>query len=783
MNDSPVTIDDINLELLGLQLTKRVSMESSSTVNRTPSFRTDHTPASVEQHEPPLTTVYASSEPFPIVQAEEKDSGIDITEIESSELTPTAWESETQSLSGRSTIPLLKDGSSLSNETTHVPSVHTAAPSKGRRHISKWSAACAFTVVIATISSTFFGTAALTYLLRARTGNLFDPITLGGNYTLSNAKLLDFFFSAVISPLVLALLNLSIFSLVRSSTLHEHIWNKKSVPLIAVVELSTTNWGSYSPIKFRNLVVSKEVRFILAAVITVFAALSYSCLTNIIGYQATGYHVSRHNKTLDYLFQPVKAVDNCAASNAWFDDDNGVLCATSSYWSPEKNLLPDISGESLSTFRSGLVDAMGRISEGSYGARVRSGKYYGINASIISLTSEWPIQRPTTDIPDVSLYALNYSCSPLNISNFSIQPASFARIAVTAINITGNDQNYTSLLPFSSESLALACVPIVGFNANQTFFGKLCNQNPNATVEIHGFASEEFGNITSLTKSFEMSPTKFQSITTNLTLHGVVCEFFEQHGFGTIYQNRDQENSSLVDSWKVRDAGPLSFPVRSTPVLWQLQLSDLFQKAGPYQRLQGLGSIAASTRTIPVSNDQLWRGDTPALQLQSADLGYNWTNFIESFLYMEGSARFLALNSLQNETLSGEVPNSNYQIWMDMATEQLYTLTYVPWLLLAGMAAMVVTGILTIVIAASSLNSHAFLSSRLLDPLRMVMDVGEVIEPDDFTRSVMWSDTALSDWSRSNHVRYILVRETDPEAEINDKPQGDMYLKLQKVAR
>jgi len=72
---------------------------------------------------------------------------------------------------------------------------------------------------------------------------------------------------------------------------------------------------------------------------------------------------------------------------------------------------------------------------------------------------------------------------------------------------------------------------------------------------------------------------------------------------------------------------------------------------------------------------------------------------------------------------------------MKMATEQRYTMIYVPWLLLAGLTALFLAALLTVLLAASLLNSEVFRKGRLLDPTRMVVDIGGLVEPETLIAS------------------------------------------------
>ncbi|KAK5956099.1 hypothetical protein OHC33_002672 [Knufia fluminis] len=604
-----------------------------------------------------------------------------------------------------------------------------------QRIIPRRAIVYATTLVLAIILATFSGAAAFAHLCSDSTVSLLEPVPLNIDLILARAKVLDFVFSAVVIPLILAVFNFVAFQLLRTSSLHEHQWNKTSVIVATLVELSTTNWGSYSPSKFWSLVSSREVRCVLTAVTTVLAAVSYSCLTNIIGYQAA--EATMQNQTLEYIYQPPMAIESCTSNTSWFDGGTALLCPNANTWSPGRGLLPSFAGGTqLPFFNLGLRNAISGLQRDDY---KRSGfttkDFVGVNASLPSLTDAWTVGQPGSQIPGVGIFRLTYACNALDISSFDLQGLAINGTPYGVVTITAEPStNYYSVLPFEMKFLNETCVSLVGFNDNSTMFGKLCPTNGTN----HHFVTE-FGNVQTVTKLFDWSRSDLSrfagSGNQSLELHGINCSFWEQQGYGAIHQDQEQARLSSLSSWlvdSVDHAYGFSSYVLTTPMSWQLQLFAQIKSAAGYGSLGGLGDLIASSQAPTERED--------------ATETYNWNNLVASFAFLEGSMRFLVYNAIQNDPLFAS-NTLTYNIRMKMTRDNMYTMTYVPWLLLAGMTALSLAALLTLLVAASSLNSEGFRKGRLLHPLRMVMDLGNLFDPETFADSQTWSDNALAQWS------------------------------------
>lgn len=75
-------------------------------------------------------------------------------------------------------------------------------------------------------------------------------VIVGGNLSSTEAKLIDAAFSILVAPAVVAVANWHIFKLARLSAVNEHSGRNSAVSMKVLVEVASTDWGSFSPLKF-----------------------------------------------------------------------------------------------------------------------------------------------------------------------------------------------------------------------------------------------------------------------------------------------------------------------------------------------------------------------------------------------------------------------------------------------------------------------------------------------------------------------------------------------------
>jgi hypothetical protein len=117
----------------------------------------------------------------------------------------------------------------------------------------------------------------------------FTAAPLGGRFTQLQAKAIDFVFGAVLVPLFMAVATFCWFHVSRTIAFDERDEAKQQpVSLQALVDLATTETGSYNLFKLRTLATVRRPRFSLFGVLVLLAAISSTLLSNVIAYEA--YH-------------------------------------------------------------------------------------------------------------------------------------------------------------------------------------------------------------------------------------------------------------------------------------------------------------------------------------------------------------------------------------------------------------------------------------------------------------------------------------------------------------
>jgi hypothetical protein len=117
----------------------------------------------------------------------------------------------------------------------------------------------------------------------------FTAAPLGGRFTQLQAKAIDFVFGAVLVPLFMAVATFCWFHVSRTIAFDERDEaTQPPVSLQALVDLATTDTGSYNLFKLRTLATVRRPRFSLFGVLVLLAAISSTLLSNVIAYEA--YH-------------------------------------------------------------------------------------------------------------------------------------------------------------------------------------------------------------------------------------------------------------------------------------------------------------------------------------------------------------------------------------------------------------------------------------------------------------------------------------------------------------
>ncbi|KAK2931948.1 hypothetical protein FoTM2_006404 [Fusarium oxysporum f. sp. vasinfectum] len=119
-----------------------------------------------------------------------------------------------------------------------------------------------------------------------------------------------------------------------------------------LVEVASTDWGSFSPLKFWTFVRSRRPRVICLGMIAVFSALSFSLLGNVVAYQQAGVDTS--TQVLEYLHDTHSVLPG--GSRPIPLDDQSIRQQVSARLQDRFLLLQQVNGSDWSMIENTLVD-------------------------------------------------------------------------------------------------------------------------------------------------------------------------------------------------------------------------------------------------------------------------------------------------------------------------------------------------------------------------------------------------------------------------------------------
>jgi hypothetical protein len=166
---------------------------------------------------------------------------------------------------------------------------------------SERTSSCPVTVILILWTSTLVAILAFAGWVIYSCQPLFSSASIGGNFTLLQAKGIDFVVGGVISPLIIASVNFFWFRSTRMTVFNEKGRVQRAVPLRALTNLATTNAGSYNIFDNFTFLETFRPRFILFGVLVLLSAISSTLLANATAYEATFGRTTEGPVTLQFL--------------------------------------------------------------------------------------------------------------------------------------------------------------------------------------------------------------------------------------------------------------------------------------------------------------------------------------------------------------------------------------------------------------------------------------------------------------------------------------------------
>ena len=580
------------------------------------------------------------------------------------------------------------------------------------------------TIVAFTTSS--LGLAAwIMYYTQTRVDSWTRSTAIGGNFTQTQAKIIDFLTSAIGAPLVLALFNYASFQIARACVVDTQTATS-IFTLKVLVEVGTTTFGSYNPFKLVTLLATWKVRVVLLAFAAALSAVSFSTLTNVIAYEAFQATANDQQPVrLEYLYSP-------PGQSALQKEVNNLIIT--------KQLPVIPNAKLLSEFTSQYFEVMTTLSFTTADSRLDNGNYIGLNVTNASLSS---VPSNFDILHDVPAYQLSYTCAPTSAENvFFVNSPTVLDLLEIGLNLdvpgyapNGSFESFTWNGGSAVADGLLTASAFIAFPAQEVV------QAPK--VFYLGVFSETpllFG--TEIHSPFGVLPyTVFNNTDAGgsayTNMYGVACEI--SHHVGTVDLRR-QSNST---TWS-RSSGTFDKQHSDLPLIMpDLQLFPNF--VGPVPNptssvMPGIGGALASSTNL-----------TSVLELLKSTYKFaDFDTFAKNYVYAEGEARRIAYEVAQSAP--GQ-QGTSYSV-QATGTTLRYQIMFVPWILLVGLLTMALAGICVVVLVCLARKSMFSRTGRVVSPTRLVADAVAGLPKEEFEAVSSLTDGELETWSSRFKAQY-----------------------------
>ncbi|KAL2691199.1 hypothetical protein Neosp_001580 [[Neocosmospora] mangrovei] len=549
-----------------------------------------------------------------------------------------------------------------------------------------------------------------------------EPI--GGRFSLLWAKLIDVGCSIVIAPGLLALANWYIFKLVRLCAISQGAVGDRPVNLKALTELAGTDWGSYSPLKHWTFVRTRDPRLICLATVALLSALSFSFLTNVTAYEAIGFNIVNVTQKVETLYGPKDDAPATVISDILESTQDIELSAQLT-----RNLhkIPLEIGTSNTSHQAVL------------------------NVSSQSLSR---ISKSTKRLFNVPAYQLAASCKPADIRGFHVQfnsteenYAEYHLEIQMVSNLTEFKGSGSNMAPsLKGKSNPGLPRPLVAFKGEKIWIGWIYYTEEKGIVSY----DTDYGPL----YTYRYSPEKDNQVL-DWTIFGVTCQLSTTMGTATV----DRKNWSISDVHL--DERTRRFEERR-PLLDSLQNKWEIASPALYNTTGGLGGHLADAVFAPGSDFRM------------SKIHY----IVKAFAWLEAKMRDVAYNMAERD--NGR--NMEVEVMAEGNGEQLYTMTFVPWILLTGLFSLGTAGLLAIGLALDFLRTPSLRSGRMLSPVRLMMDVGAVLDKDIFEQALTWDGNELDAWAQTVELQYEPAEEHG-EASVTENGDHACCMRLRHIRR
>lgn len=614
----------------------------------------------------------------------------------------------------------------------------------------------------------------ITHILTQRDGVFLEADIIGGSFTVTEAKLIDLVSSVLIAPLIIAVANFYIFSLIRCCTLDERSPKGGTASLETLIEVGGTDWGSYSPFKHYNLLKPSEPRLAMLSIVALSAALSFSLLSNVIAYEVTGTSTTNEQASLNYLY--AAGVANSSSVN---NTDSPIEVIHDA----KPMVYPNMTTQQAKTFTTNLFQSLASLSDDP-SKLLHKGAYINLNVSDSSLNNLPASLHVLLDVPQTNM---TYKCEPSEIHNVSMGDNGASQLTLISINASsksnsksrpyfGRIRDLSSFLlgDFHKTYRKSRAQPLVAFSEQEVWLGMFEPQ----TINFGGVEVEKIDSPFGTVPKFTHNNTDFllnagytaasdagkddDNDMRVLNFFGITCTIMQRNIYSLL--SRVSNNSAGSTDWYIvqgsynKSASPPDEDQIHRSILSDIQASFVFSQTIVAELtgepVPGLGAALTQARGLWINE-----GDH-----DGGLLGVNFEKFADAFLFLEGEATVAAYQVAQESASNSTDMNPSFTVEARGHGEALYSITYVPWVLLAGLICIFLAAGLTLGLAACSFKTTTFRQGRILTSLRVAMDVGSALDQQSIKQSRHLDDGSLNGWAKKCRFRY---KRQDGEVVLN----------------
>ncbi|KAJ4255665.1 hypothetical protein NW757_004284 [Fusarium falciforme] len=373
-----------------------------------------------------------------------------------------------------------------------------------------------------------------------------------------------------------------------------------------------------------------------------------------------------------------------------------------------------------------------------------------LNVSSQSLSR---VSKSAKRLFNVPAYQLAASCKPADIRSFQVQLDSreenYAefhiriKIASKLADFKGRGRNMAPSLKGQSD-IGVAR-PLVAFKDEKIWIGWFYYTKEKDTATY----LTDYGPL----GTYRYSPEKDDQVL-DWTICGVTCELSITMGTATV--NRKDWSIS-----KVRLDEQTHRFEECRPLLYSLQ--NKWEIASPaFYKTPGLGGHLADAASVSGSG------------IQMSNIHF----IVKAFAWLEAKMRDVAYNMAERD--SGR--NMDVEVMVEGNGEQLYTMTFVSWILLTGLLALGTAGLLAIGLALDFLRTPSLRSGRMLSPVRLMMDVGAVLDKHVLEQALTWDGDELDAWVKTVKFKYEPA-EGHGEARVTEDGDYDCCMRLRQISQ